>query len=229
MSGIWKAPLAIAVFALLSVGVTAAAAALALRRPLVSYLTLETRSRLTADYSADPLAQRLEPLRQEIIEAAAEDEAQLTGNQDQSSTAPLEILPTSTPAAVQSPESTTATPARTPDLTPATSGSTAPTGGQPTAVAGSDTGPAPQPSPTAPSPPASTATPIRVFTATQQPTQTPQPTSTAQPTSTPQPTATQAPAPTATQPPPTPTEDPGLLCDLLSPLDPLWLLLGCNN
>jgi hypothetical protein len=62
---------------LVCLAVTTAAAALALHRPHLERLNTETRSRLWADYSADPRGVRMAPLDRDIIEAAAADERAL--------------------------------------------------------------------------------------------------------------------------------------------------------
>jgi hypothetical protein len=246
MPDVLKAPLVIAAFALLSVAVTAVAAGLALERPSLSHLPLETRSRLVADYSADPLARRLEPLDPDVIRAAAQDEAELA---EDSSLNQLRPLPTATSAADEptdpsdsEPENASGTPGAAPTARPPA----APTAGaspQPTPPR-TPSAPTPQVSPTStavvptatPSPVTPTATPVTptatltpqpTFTPTPRPTNTPQPTATPQPTNTPQPTATPPPPTNTPQPTPTPEDDDeggGLICTLLD------ILLGlCPN
>jgi hypothetical protein len=73
-----KTPLLLIAFGIISVLLTATAAWLAMRRPDVARLDVETRSRLAADYSVDAVARRLEPLDLDVIRAAADDEAALT-------------------------------------------------------------------------------------------------------------------------------------------------------
>jgi Flp pilus assembly protein TadG len=222
-----KAPLILVAFALLSVVVTAVAAGLALQRPSMSNLTLETRSRLVADYSADALARRLEPLNPDVIRAAADDESDLM--QDSSTSERLEPLPTATPSPFEATATLSATPGRTPTASPTVNPTASPTTSA-------------TPPPTATRPPG-TSTPGPSPTVTPQPTSTPQPTFTPRPLPTlplptatlplptlPLPTAT-LPLPTATPPPPTSTpaptntpqptatpdddDDDGLLCTLL--------------
>lgn len=63
---------------LASLGITTTAAALALGRSNIDVLDTETASQLKADYSADPRGIRIAPLDAAIIEAAAEDERELS-------------------------------------------------------------------------------------------------------------------------------------------------------
>jgi hypothetical protein len=221
MPDLLKSPLLLASFALLSVLVTAAAAGLALHRPSVSQLTLETRSRLVADYSSDPLAKRLQPLDPDVIRAATQDEADLS--EDLPAPQPVVPLPTATPAGI------------VPGASPVRDATTVPTARPP---AGSITTPTPRPADTStpgaatstlgPSPtrtpvtPTSTYTPRPTFTPTPQPTATPPPKATPPPTKAPPPTtvpptATNAPQPTAT-PKPGATPD---LCKILPVPPPL--------
>jgi hypothetical protein len=225
-----KAPLVLALFALLSVAITATAAGLALHRPAVSRLTLETRSRLVADYSADVLAKRLEPLNPDVIRAAADDEANLSPKTQTEITSGPDPA-TSTVRAGAAAEAPGAPEATWTPLAVARQGQASPTaasGGKtstpvPTRSAGSATstpGPSPSVTPLKPTP---TFTPPPTFTPTPLPTKTPQPTSTPPPTNTPQPTAT----PQPTNPPPTstpqPTATPKNVCDVL-PLPPIPIL-----
>jgi hypothetical protein len=231
MPEVLKAPLVLAIFAVLSVAITAGAAGLALHRPAVSRLALETRSRLVADYSTDPLAKRLEPLNPAVIRAASEDEAALSAQP----TVQIDDRPSpsATPGDVPLVASTTPPLGRTPTatVTPPRSGVSSPTppvsATRPagavtsTPVAGSSTpGPSPTPTVVKPTP---TFTPPPTFTLTPLPTNTPPPTPTPPPTKTPQPTAT----PQPTSPPPTntprPTATPKNVCDVL-PLPPIPLL-----
>ena len=210
MPDLLKAPLLLVAFALLSVVVTAAAAGLALQRPSMSHLTLETRSRLVPDYSADPLAQRLAPLNPDVIRAAAEDEAGLT--QSSSINDRLEPLPAATQSPAQLEPTTSATPGRTPTASPTVDSTASPTStAQPTATRPPGT-PTPGPSPT--------VTPVPTASPVPTPTPdsllcvlpllcTPTPTNTPTPTATPTPTPTSTPTPTNT-PQPTPTPDDGL-------------------
>ncbi len=103
MKETWKAALTLAAFILLSVAVTSAAARLALARPSMEHLTLETRSRLVADYSADALAMRLESLDPAVVRAAAQDESSLAAGRPASGSstalppaAKIEITPEAT-------------------------------------------------------------------------------------------------------------------------------------
>ncbi len=171
---------------MLSVAVTSAAARLALVRPSMEHLTLETRSRLVADYSADALAMRLEPLDPDVVRAAAQDESSLAGGPTDSNTAlppaaKVEITPESTRIA---PPPTAVPPTATPEARPTAATSPVPT--------------AKSVSPTSTRPPADTSTPLPTASSTPRSTSTPgldsPPTSTleAKPTSTsePEPTAT---------------------------------------
>jgi hypothetical protein len=212
MSGLLRNLFNLAALVLLTMVVTAVAADLASQRPSLSQLGAETRSRLVADYSADRLAQLLEPLSPEIIRAAAEDEAAL-GEGPEAKEA--ELLPTPTPSAVVPVESPTASAGATPAPT-ASPGSTTPSPGTSTPEPSSTPGPSSTPAPPTAVPPTATRmpptptyTPPPTFTPTPPPTSTPPPTATPSPTSTPRPTST--PPPTAT-PKPAATPD---LCELL--------------
>lgn len=218
MPDMLKAPLLLVAFGLLSVVVTAIAAGLALHRPAVSHLTLETRSRLVADYSSDPLAQRLEPLSPAVIKAAADDEAELAPavqiTEEPSPPAGPAQIPTSTATAVGSPRAT-ATPTPRFPTSPTPANSTP----QPTSTRAAARTSTPGPSPTATVfKPTATFTPQPTFTPTPKPTETPK--ATATPPNTPQPTYTPKPA----TPQPTATPKNNLyLCDRIDPPPPIGL------
>ncbi|HEU0073829.1 MAG TPA: hypothetical protein VFS30_07440 [Dehalococcoidia bacterium] len=223
MSELLKAALLLAAFALVSVLVTAVAAGLALNRPSASHLTLETRSRLVADYSSDPLARRLQPLDPDVIRAAAQDEADLT--EDSPGPQPAVPLSTATPVGVTPESPPTTAPAREATTVPTVRPPAGPTGTpapRPAGTSGpgaptSTLGPSPTGTPVTPTP---TYTPRPTFTPTPPPTATPPPTLTPPP-----PTSTSA--PTATPPPatntPQPTATPKNVCDVL-PLPPIPLI-----
>jgi hypothetical protein len=233
MPDLLKAPLVLAVFALLSVAVTAVAAGQALERPSLTHLAVDTRSRLAADYSVDALTQRLEPLNPEVIKAAADDEADLM--EESSTSRTPEPSPTATQGVVEPSATPTTVPTREPTATATpTARASATASASPTPLSTprptSTRTPAtitstPRPSPTAtPQTPTPTFTPRPTFTPTPVPTKTPLPTATPLP-------PTKTPVPTNT-PQPTNTPKPGgtpSLCDLLPDPPPYCDVLGLGS
>ena len=229
MAGAGKTSVLLVAFALLSVLLTASAAWLALRRPDVERLTLETRSRLVADYSVDAVARRIEPLDPNIIRAAADDEAKLTQDQPETTSRrvePLDVTPVATAAPTATPkpgETPKASPSATGTLKPGTTPTATLRPGEPTPTAGPSATPGPsktpdtKPTPTATRPvielPTNIPTLVPTFVPTLIATLFPTATETPRPTSTPQNTAT--PVPTAT-PTAQPTSIIGNVLNLLS-------------
>ncbi len=209
-----KTPLVLLAFGVLSVLLTAGAAWLAMHRPDVERLDVETRSRLGADYSVDLLARRIEPLDPDIVRAAAQDEAALTREQPVTSpphrVEPANVTPVATAAPTSTPRPSptvraTATgtppPGTTPTPRPGDPTATAKPGDTPAPVKTPDTNATPVPSPTRPvaTTDAPTVEPTVVVTLPPLPTVIPTvvPTKTPKPTETPQPTATPTPTPTS--------------------------------
>jgi hypothetical protein len=223
-----KTSLVLIAFAVISVLLTATAAWLAMHRPDVARLHVETRSRLAADYSVDAVARRLEPLDPDVIRAAAGDEAALAETpvspEPPRRVAPADVTPVATAAPTSTPPPSptvrgTATgtprPGSTPTPKPGDPTATAAPGDTPQPTKTPDTNLTPKPSPTRPI--ATIDVPTLVPTIgvtvlpTLAPTKTPEP-----PTSTPTPRP-----PTSTPKPPTPTPTPAptsIIGDILDAL-----------
>jgi hypothetical protein len=210
-----KTLLVVIAFGVISVLLTALAAWLAMHRPGVEHLTVETRSRLAADYSVDLVARRIEPLDPDIVRAAASDEASLTREQP-ATTPPRRVAPSDvTPVATALP---TSTPRPSPTVRGAATGTPPPGStakpGDPTATLRPGETPRPSSTPSPGTTPGATATlpvPTLVPPTVVLPTATLPPVPTFVPTSTPvPPTTTPVPTllPTSTPVPPTSTPAP---------------------
>lgn len=176
----------------ISLGLTTAAAAYALRRADQELIDAETASRLHADYSKDPRRPLLQPLDPGIIDAAAQDDAAIAAPPASfPETVPVASVPDEEPAAGPTDEdaaTATARPSATAALLPP----------RPTNTAAAPTNTSsPLPTSTHTAVPTRTRTPLPTNTRTPAPTatRTTVPTRTA----TPAPTATRTVQPTATR------------------------------
>ncbi|HLG10838.1 MAG TPA: hypothetical protein VI876_03680 [Dehalococcoidia bacterium] len=236
-----RTSLVLIAFGVISVLLTALAAWLAMHRPDLEHLDVETRSRLAADYSVDLIARRIEPLNPNIVRAAANDEAELTREQpadstprrvEQADVTPVATaLPTSTPRpspTVRGTATGTPPPGTTATAKPGEPTATLRPGETPQPSKTPDTNVTPKATPTRPTGtidvptvgvPTATLTTLPTLVPTLLPTSTPTPVpptkTPAPPTSTP--TRTPTPLPTATlTPTPTPTTILGGILNALS-------------
>jgi hypothetical protein len=215
-----RTALAVLALSALSVFLALGASWLALKRPAFAHLSDDIQSRLSADYSIDLVALRLNPVDPRIIQAASEDESNLVKAPAQSERAPpANVTPTPTAAAKTGAEQTPR-PGATPQATNApgstsTPKSATPAPNTPTPRPGATSTPKPPESPVDTPVPEPTAT-VPVATATLvptlTPTLTPTPVPTLPPSATATPTKTPGPPPTKTPTPTLPDVDGGVPC-----------------